>query len=335
MAIKVGVNGFGRIGRNILRAAQGETAIEWVAVNDIADAKTLAHLFKYDSVHGIYPGEVEAKENAILIDGREVRVFAEKDPARLNWKEMGVEIVVESTGLFTDREKAQVHMTAGGAKKVLISAPAKGEDLTLVMGVNDYLYDPEKHHILSNASCTTNCLAPFTKVLHDRFSVKRGLMTTIHSYTNDQRILDLAHKDLRRARAAAMSMIPTTTGAAKAVGLVLPELKGKLNGFSLRVPTPDVSVVDLVAEIERNATVQEINAALKEAAEGKLKGILAYTDEPLVSIDFLGNPHSAIIDGASTMVIEGNLIKVLAWYDNEWGFSNRMIDLIRLVAKGL
>jgi glyceraldehyde 3-phosphate dehydrogenase len=335
MTIKVGVNGFGRIGRNILRAAQGEAAIEWVAVNDIADAKTLAHLFKYDSVHGIYPGEVAAKENAILIDGREVRVFAEKDPARLNWKEMGVEIVVESTGLFTDREKAQVHMTAGGAKKVLISAPAKGEDLTLVMGVNDYLYDPEKHHILSNASCTTNCLAPFTKVLHDHFSVKRGLMTTIHSYTNDQRILDLAHKDLRRARAAAMSMIPTTTGAAKAVGLVLPELKGKLNGFSLRVPTPDVSVVDLVAEIERNATVQEINAALKEAAAGKLKGILAYTDEPLVSIDFLGNPHSAIIDGASTMVIEGNLIKVLAWYDNEWGFSNRMIDLIRLVAKGL
>jgi glyceraldehyde 3-phosphate dehydrogenase len=335
MTIKVGVNGFGRIGRNIIRAAKGDQTIEWVAVNDIADAKTLAHLFTYDSVHGVYGGEVTAKENALVIDGREVRVFAEKDPARLNWKAMGVDIVVESTGLFTAREKAQVHLTAGGAKKVLISAPAKEEDITLVMGVNDYQYDPEKHHIISNASCTTNCLAPFTKVLHDQFEVKRGLMTTIHSYTNDQRILDLAHQDLRRARAAAMSMIPTTTGAAKAVGLVLPELKGKLNGFSMRVPTPDVSVVDLVAEIGRSATVQEINAALREAAEGKLKGILAYTDEPLVSIDYLGNPHSAIVDGASTMVIEGNLIKVLAWYDNEWGFSCRMIDLIKLVARSL
>ncbi len=335
MALKVGVNGFGRIGRNIIRAARGDRSIEWMAVNDIADAKTLAHLFKYDSVHGIYPGEVAAKENSLLIDGSEVRVFAEKDPARLPWRELGVEVVVESTGLFTSREKAQVHITAGGAKKVLISAPAKDEDITIVMGVNDYLYDPKAHHIISNASCTTNCLAPFTKVLHDAFKVRRGLMTTIHSYTNDQRILDLSHQDLRRARAAALSMIPTTTGAAKAVGLVLPELKGKLNGFSMRVPTPDVSVVDLVAEIEKKATVDEINAALKEAAEGKMKGILGYSGEPLVSIDFLGNPLSSIVDGKSTMVIEDNLIKVLAWYDNEWGFSCRMIDLLKLVAKGL
>jgi glyceraldehyde 3-phosphate dehydrogenase len=335
MATKVGVNGFGRIGRNIIRAAGGDPSIEWCAVNDIADAKTLAHLFKYDSVHGAFKGDVQSKENSILINGREVKVFAEKDPARLMWKGMGVDIVIESTGLFTSREKAQVHITAGGAKKVLISAPAKDEDITIVMGVNDYRYDPREHHIISNASCTTNCLAPFAKVLHENFGVKRGLMTTIHSYTNDQRILDLAHQDLRRARAAAMSMIPTTTGAAKAVGLVLPELKGKLNGFSMRVPTPDVSVVDLVAEIEKNATVEEINAALKEAADGKMKGILAYSDEPLVSIDYLGNPHSSIVDGKSTMVMDGNLIKVLSWYDNEWGFSCRMIDLIKLVAKSL
>jgi glyceraldehyde 3-phosphate dehydrogenase len=335
MAIKVGVNGFGRIGRNIIRAAKGDPSIEWIAVNDIADAKTLAHLFKYDSVHGIYKGDVQAKDHSIVIDGKEVKVFAEKDPARLMWKEMGVDIVIESTGLFTSREKAQVHMTSGGAKKVLISAPAKDEDITIVMGVNDYRYDPQKHHIISNASCTTNCLAPFAKILHENFRIRRGLMTTIHSYTNDQRILDLSHQDLRRARAAAMSMIPTTTGAAKAVGLVLPELKGKLNGFSMRVPTPDVSVVDLVAEIEKNATVEEINTALKAAAEGKMKGILAYSDEPLVSIDYLGNPHSSIVDGRSTMVIEGNLIKVLSWYDNEWGFSCRMIDLVKLVAKSL
>jgi glyceraldehyde 3-phosphate dehydrogenase len=332
MTIRVGVNGFGRIGRNILRAAKGDSSIEWVAVNDVADAKTLAHLFKYDSVHGIYGGEVAAGEGSIRIDGREVRAFAEKDPARLPWKDLGVDIVIESTGLFTSREKAQVHLTSGGAKKVLISAPAKDEDITIVLGVNDYRYDPEKHHIISNASCTTNCLAPFTKVLHENFRVVRGLMTTIHSYTNDQRILDLSHQDLRRARAAAMSMIPTTTGAAKAVGLVLPELKGKLNGFSMRVPTPDVSVVDLVAEIEKKVTAEEINAALREAAEGKLKGILGFSDEPLVSIDYLGNPLSSIVDGRSTMVVEGNLIKVLAWYDNEWGFSCRMIDLVKLVA---
>ncbi len=335
MAIKVGINGFGRIGRNIIRAAKGDPAIEWIAVNDLADAKTLAHLFKYDSVHGIYGGDVQAKDGAILIDGKELKVFAEKDPARLRWKDLGVDIVIESTGLFTSREKAQVHLTSGGARKVLISAPAKGEDVTIVMGVNDYRYDPEKHHIISNASCTTNCLAPFAKVLHEHFRIVRGLMTTIHSYTNDQRILDLTHADLRRARAAALSMIPTTTGAAKAVGLVLPELQGKLNGFSLRVPTPDVSVVDLVAEIEKTATVEEINAALQAAAEGKLRGILGYSDEPLVSIDYLGNPLSSIVDGRSTMVIEGNLIKVLAWYDNEWGFSCRMIDLMKLVAQSL
>ena len=335
MSIKVGVNGFGRIGRNILRAAKGDGSIEWVAVNDIADAKTLAHLFKYDTVHGVYGGVVTAKDNSVVIDGREVKVFAERDPAKLMWKEMGVDIVIESTGLFTSRDKAQVHMTSGGAKKVLISAPAKDEDITIVMGVNDFRYDPQKHHIISNASCTTNCLAPFTKVLHDAFKVKRGLMTTIHSYTNDQRILDLSHKDLRRARAAAVSMVPTTTGAAKAVGLVLPELKGKLNGFSLRVPTPDVSVVDLVAEIEKKATVEEINAVLKEAAEGKMKGILGYSDEPLVSIDYRGNPLSSIVDGLSTMVMEDNLVKVLSWYDNEWGFSCRMIDLVKLVAKSL
>ncbi len=335
MAIRVGINGFGRIGRNIIRASGGDSSIEWIAVNDVADAKTLAHLFKYDSVHGIYKGDVQTKDRSIMINGKEVKVFAEKDPARLMWKELGVDIVIESTGLFTAREKAQVHMTSGGAKKVLISAPAKDEDITIVLGVNDYRYDPQQHHIISNASCTTNCLAPFAKVLHENFRIKKGLMTTIHSYTNDQRILDLSHQDLRRARAAAMSMIPTTTGAAKAVGLVLPELKGKLNGFSMRVPTPDVSVVDLVAEIEKNTTAEEINAALKEAAGGKMKGILAYSDEPLVSIDYLGNPHSSIIDGRSTLVIEGNLIKVLSWYDNEWGFSCRMIDLIKLVAKSL
>jgi len=335
MAIRVGINGFGRIGRNIIRAAEGDSSIEWVAVNDLGDAKALAHLFKYDSIHRTYKGDVRSKDHSLVIDGKAVNVFAEKDPARLMWKEMGVDIVIESTGLFTGREKAQVHMTSGGAKKVLISAPAKDEDMTIVMGVNDYRYDPERHHIISNASCTTNCLAPFAKVLHENFRIKKGLMTTIHSYTNDQRILDFLHQDLRRARAAAMSMIPTTTGAAQAVGLVLPELKGKLNGFSMRVPTPDVSVVDLVAEIEKNATVAEINAALKEAADGKMKGILAYSDEPLVSIDYLDNPHSSIIDGKSTMVIEGNLIKVLSWYDNEWGFSCRMIDLIKLVAKTL
>ncbi len=335
MAVKVGINGFGRIGRNIIRAAKGESSIEWVAVNDLTDAKTLAHLFKYDSVHGIYQGDVKVQGNSIMIDGHEVKVLSEKDPANLKWKDMGVDIVIESTGIFTAREKAQVHMTSGGAKKVLISAPAKEEDITIVLGVNDDRYNPKKHNIISNASCTTNCLAPFTKVLHENFKVKRGLMNTIHSYTNDQRILDLPHKDLRRARAAAVSMIPTTTGAAKAVGLVLPELKGKLNGFSLRVPTPDVSVVDLVAELEKTVTVEEVNNAFKKAAEGKLKGILGYSDEPLVSIDYRGCPLSSIIDAQSTMVMEGNLVKVLSWYDNEWGFSCRMVDLTKTVGKSL
>lgn len=335
MPIRVGVNGFGRIGRNIIRAGRGDSSIEWIAVNDVADAKTLAHLFKYDSVHGIYEGTVESKENSVIIDGKTVKVLSEKDPGALPWKDMGVDIVVESTGIFTAKEKAVVHISKGGAKKVLISAPAKDEDITIVLGVNDDKYDPQKHHVISNASCTTNCLAPFTKVLHEKFTVKRGLMTTIHSYTNDQRILDLPHKDLRRARAAAMSMIPTTTGAAKAVGLVLPELKGKLNGFSMRVPTPDVSVVDLVAELEKKVTAEEINKEFKSASEGKLKGILGYTDEPLVSIDFLGCPLSSIIDAQSTMVIDGNFAKIVSWYDNEWGFSCRMIDLIKMVGKSL
>lgn len=335
MPIRVGVNGFGRIGRNIIRAGRGDSSIEWIAVNDVADAKTLAHLFKYDSVHGIYKGSVESNENTIVIDGKKVKVLSEKDPGAIAWKDMGVDIVVESTGLFTAKEKAVVHISKGGAKKVLISAPAKDEDITIVLGVNDDKYDPQKHHVISNASCTTNCLAPFTKVLHEKFTVRRGLMTTIHSYTNDQRILDLPHKDLRRARAAAMSMIPTTTGAAKAVGLVLPELKGKLNGFSMRVPTPDVSVVDLVAELDKKVTAEEINKEFKSASEGKLKGILGYTDEPLVSIDFLGNPLSSIIDAQSTMVIDGNFAKIVSWYDNEWGFSCRMIDLIKMVGKKL
>lgn len=335
MAIKVGINGFGRIGRNIVRAAYGEESIEWVAVNDITDAKSLAHLLKYDSIHGIYEGTIESKDKAIVINGSSVKVLSERDHSNIKWAEMGVDIVVESTGLFTSREKAEIHITKGGAKKVLISAPAKDEDITIVLGVNDDKYDAKKHNIISNASCTTNCLAPFTKVLHENFTVKRGLMTTIHSYTNDQRILDLPHKDLRRARAAAMSMIPTTTGAAKAVGLVLPELKGKLNGFSMRVPTPDVSVVDLVAELDKKVTVEDINKVLKEAANGKLKGILGYTDEPLVSIDFLDNPLSSIVDGLSTMVIDGNFAKVVSWYDNEWGFSCRMIDLIKMVGQTL
>src|SRR3989339_248372 len=338
MATKVAINGFGRIGRLVMRAAaQNPEAwkdLEIVAVNDLAKAGTLAHLFKYDSVHRTFAGEVKNTDNSITINGREIKITSEKDPANLPWKALGVDIVIESTGRFTDKEKAVAHISAG-AKKVIISAPAKNEDITIVLGVNEGKYDPAKHHIISNASCTTNCLAPMVKVLIDSFGVKRGLMTTIHSYTNDQRILDFEHSDLRRSRAAALSMIPTSTGAAKAVGLVLPEMKGKLNGFSMRVPTPDVSVVDLVAEIEKNATVEEINAALKEAAGGKMKGILAYSDEELVSIDYLGNPHSSIVDGKSTMVIEGNLIKVLSWYDNEWGFSCRMIDLIKLVAKKL
>lgn len=332
---KVGINGFGRIGRNVFRAALNNKDVDIVAVNDLTDAKTLAHLLKYDSVHGTLNAEVKAVEGGIEVNGKLIKVLAEREPANLPWKALGIDVVVESTGRFTDADKAAAHITAG-AKKVIISAPAKGEDITIVLGVNQDKYDPSKHHIISNASCTTNCLAPFAKVLNDSFGIKRGLMTTVHSYTNDQQILDLPHKDLRRARAAAMSIIPTTTGAAKAVALVIPELKGKLNGFAMRVPTPNVSVTDLVAELEKPATADEINAALKAAAEGPLKGILAYCDEPLVSRDFNGNPNSSIVDALSTMVVEGSLVKVVSWYDNEWGYSNRVVDLVAFIAgKGL
>lgn len=335
MATKVGINGFGRIGRNVFRAALNNPAIDIVAVNDLTDAKTLAHLLKYDSVHGILNADVKAGESSVIVNGKEIKVLAEREPAKLPWKDLGVQVVVESTGRFTAKEKAAAHLEAG-AKKVIISAPAKNEDITIVMGVNEDKYDPASHHVISNASCTTNCLAPFAKVLHTKFGIKRGLMTTVHSYTNDQQILDLPHKDLRRARAAGMSIIPTTTGAAKAVALVLPELKGKLNGFAMRVPTPNVSVVDLVAELEKSVTVDEINAALKAAAEGELKGILGYCDEPLVSKDFNGDARSSIVDALSTMIIEGNLVKVVSWYDNEWGYSNRVVDLITYISnKGL
>ncbi|MBE3589086.1 MAG: type I glyceraldehyde-3-phosphate dehydrogenase [Thermoanaerobacteraceae bacterium] len=332
MAVKVGINGFGRIGRNFYRAALNHPELEVVAVNDLTDAKTLAHLLKYDSVHGPFAGEVVAVDDGFMVEGKKVRVLAEKDPARLPWAELGVEMVVESTGRFTAREDAAKHLAAG-AKKVLISAPAKNEDITIVMGVNQDKYNPAGHHVISCASCTTNCLAPFAKVLHNRFGIVRGLMTTVHSYTNDQQILDLPHKDLRRARAAALSIIPTTTGAAKAVALVLPELKGKLNGMAMRVPTPNVSVVDLVAELARPTSKEEINAVLKEAAQGELKGILDYCEVPLVSRDFNGNPHSSIIDGLSTMVIDGILAKVVSWYDNEWGYSNRVVDTALYVAR--
>ena len=335
MATKIGINGFGRIGRNVFRASLAKADIEIVAINDLTDAKTLAHLLKYDSVHGILDAEVKAGEGCIYVNGKEIKVLAERNPADLPWGELGVDIVVESTGIFTQRDKAAAHLAAG-AKKVIISAPAKEEDITIVMGVNHEKYDAANHHVISNASCTTNCLAPFAKVLNDNFGIKRGLMTTVHAYTNDQRILDLPHKDLRRARAAGQSIIPTTTGAARAVALVLPELKGKLNGFAMRVPTPNVSVVDLVAELEKPATAEEINAKLQEAAEGELKGVLGYTDEPLVSKDFCGNANSSIVDGLSTMVIEDNMVKVVSWYDNEWGYSNRVLDLASYIAsKGL
>ncbi|GBF10647.1 glyceraldehyde-3-phosphate dehydrogenase 1 [Tepidibacillus sp. HK-1] len=330
--LKVGINGFGRIGRNVFRAALNHPEIEIVAVNDLTDAKMLAHLLKYDSVHGKLDATVEVVEGGFKVNGKLVKVVAERDPAQLPWKELGVELVVESTGRFTNREDAAKHLEAG-AKKVIISAPAKNEDITIVMGVNEEKYDPANHHVISNASCTTNCLAPFAKVLHEKFGIKRGLMTTVHSYTNDQQILDLPHKDYRRARAAAESIIPTTTGAAKAVALVLPELKGKLNGFAMRVPTPNVSVVDLVAELDKNVTVEEVNGALKAAAEGELKGILQYSEEPLVSIDYNHDPHSSSIDALSTMVMEGNMVKVVSWYDNEWGYSNRVVDLAAYIAK--
>ena len=335
MATRVAINGFGRIGRNILRAAKKHKAgFDFVAVNDITDNKTLAHLLKYDSVHGKYPGSVEATAEGLLVDGDKLRVTSEKDPAALPWKELGVDIVFESTGRFTDRASAAKHLEAG-AKKVIITAPAKGEDITIVMGVNHDKYDAKAHTVISNASCTTNCLVPVVKVLRDRFGFRRGMMMTIHSYTNDQNILDLPHKDLRRARAAAMSMIPTTTGAAKATSLVIPELKGKIDGLSIRVPTPDVSVVDLTAELERNVSVEEINSAFREAAAGDLKGILGVSEEPLVSVDYIGNPHSAIVDLMSTFVVQDQLVKVMAWYDNEWGYSVRCIDLATHVAKSL
>ncbi len=337
MAVKVGINGFGRIGRNVLRAllAKKNAKFEVVAVNDITDAKTLAHLFKYDSVQGIFDGDVAVDGNDIVVNGKKIKIFAEKEPAKLPWKDIGVEIVIESTGLFTSKEKAIVHITSGGAKKIVITAPAKEEDITIVLGVNEDKYDPAKHNIISNASCTTNCLAPVTKVLNDKIGIIKGLMTTIHSYTNDQRILDLPHKDLRRARAAALSMIPTTTGAAKAIGLVIPELKGKLNGFAMRVPTPNVSVVDVTFEMKRETTKEEVNGFLKAAAEGELKGILGYTDLPLVSRDFLNDPRSSIVDGDSTYVID-NMVKVVSWYDNEWGYSCRVVDLVDyIINKGL
>jgi len=328
--IKIGINGFGRIGRLFFRASLGKENFEFVGINDLTDAKTLAHLLKYDSVHGALKEEVQAKDSSILVGGKEIRCFAEKDPAQLPWKELGAEVVIESTGRFREREKAALHLEAG-AKKVIITAPAKGEDITIVLGVNEQMYKPEQHHVISNASCTTNCLAPIAKVLLDKFGIRRGLMTTIHAYTNDQQLLDFPHKDLRRARSAGLSMIPTTTGAATAVALVIPELKGKLDGMAIRVPTPNVSVVDFVAELEREATKEEVNAALQEAAENRLKHILAFCTEPLVSIDFCGNQYSAIVDGTCTMVIEKRMAKVLAWYDNEWAYSCRIRDLVEYI----
>ena len=336
MAIRVGINGFGRIGRQVLRAAkqQGVADIEFVGVNDLTDTKTLAHLFKYDSVHRTYQGDVSTDNGSILIDGTEIKVFAEKDPANLKWKDLGVDIVLESTGKFTSADGARKHIDAG-AKKVIISAPAKGEDITIVMGVNEQKYDATKHAIISNASCTTNCLVPMVKVVKDNFGFVRGSMVTVHSYTNDQNILDLPHKDLRRARAAAMSIIPTTTGAAKATSLVLPELKGKIDGIAIRVPTPDVSFTDLAVVVDKPVTVAQINEAFRAAADGPMSGVLQYTEEELVSSDFIGNPHSCILDAKSTNVVDGLLVKVSGWYDNEWGYASRCVDLLRFVAARL
>ena len=336
MAIRVGINGFGRIGRQVLRAAklQGVADIEIVAINDLTDTKTLAHLFKYDSVHRTYEGDVDAGNGAIMVDGEEIKVFAEKDPANLKWKDLNVDLVLESTGRFTEADKAKAHLNAG-ARKVIISAPAKGEDITIVMGVNESKYDAAHHTIISNASCTTNCLVPMVKVVRDNFGFVRGSMVTVHSYTNDQNILDLPHKDLRRARAGAVSMIPTTTGAAKATSLVIPELKGKIDGISIRVPTPDVSLVDLAVVVEKPVTVAELNAAFKKASENELQGILAYTEEELVSSDYIGNPYSCIIDAKSTNVVDGTLLKISGWYDNEWGYASRCVDLLRFVGARL
>lgn len=336
MATKIAINGFGRIGRNVLKAAveRGVEDFEIVAINDGVDAKSLAHLLKYDSCFGKFNGTVEAKEDALIINGKEVKKLREFDPAKLPWAELGVDIVIESTGFFRDREGAAKHITAG-AKKVIISAPAKDEDITIVMGVNEGDYDAANHHIISNASCTTNCVAPFAKVILEKFGIERGLMTTVHSYTNDQNILDAGHSDMRRARAAAESIIPTTTGATKAVGKVIPELLGKLDGMAMRVPTPTVSLVDMVFELTKSATVEEINGALKAAAEGELAGVLGYSDEPLVSIDYRKDPNSSIVDSLSTMIVGDNLVKIVSWYDNEWGYSNRVVDLTALVAKSL
>ncbi len=334
MGIRVGINGFGRIGRNMLRASLGRDSLEFVAVNDLTDAATLAHLLKYDSIHGGFPLDVQTNGDGLSVGDKNIKVLSERDPAALPWKELGVDIVIESTGFFASKEKASAHIEAG-ARKVIISAPAGGVDLTVCYGVNHESYDPASHHVISNASCTTNCLAPVAKVLHENFGIKRGLMTTIHSYTNDQRILDLPHSDLRRARSAGLSMIPTTTGAARAVGLVLPELDGRLDGMAIRVPTPNVSVVDLVFETEKATSVEAINAAIKEAAEGPLAGVLAYIDEPLVSIDFNGNTHSSIFDSQVTKVMDGGFAKILSWYDNEMGFSTRLCDVAELVGSSL
>jgi glyceraldehyde 3-phosphate dehydrogenase len=337
MPTKLAINGFGRIGRLVLRTLleRHKTDLSVVAVNDMADVKTNAHLFRYDSTYGVYPGTVETGDGIMKVDGRAIAVLNQKDPTRLPWKDLGVDIVIEATGVFTDGAQVRAHLEAG-AKKAIITAPATHEDITVVLGVNDGDYNPRKHHIVSNASCTTNCLAPVAKVLHDTFGIERGLMTTVHAYTNDQRILDLMHKDLRRARGAAVNIVPTSTGAAKAIGLVMPELKGKLHGLSLRVPTPTVSVVDLVIDLKKSASVEDINDALKKSAEGKMTGFLAYCDEPLVSSDFRGNPASSIVDGLSTVVLEGKMAKVLSWYDNEWGYSCRVGDLAKLmVDKGL
>jgi glyceraldehyde 3-phosphate dehydrogenase (phosphorylating) len=332
MAIKVGINGFGRIGRNVFRAALNRGDIDFVAVNDITDTKTLAHLLKYDSVLGNLDADIKSSDKTITVNGDEFQVFTERDPGKIDWASVGAEIVIESTGLFTNRDDAAKHLH-DTVKKVIITAPAKNEDLTIVLGVNEKAYDPRKHHVISNASCTTNCLGPIAKVLHETFTIRKGLMNTIHSYTNDQRLLDLPHSDLRRARAAALSIIPTTTGAAKAIGLVLPELKGKLDGISLRVPTPNVSIVDFVAEVEKNTSKEEVNAAMKKAADGPLRGLLQYSEEPLVSVDFRGNSHSSILDAPYTSVIEGNLVKLLSWYDNEWGYSCRVVDLVKYIAE--
>ena len=332
MATKVGINGFGRIGRNVVRAGLNNPNMEFVAANDLTDTKTLAHLLKYDSILGPLHGDVKLDADAIVVNGKRIKIFAIKDPAEIDWSSVGAQVVVESTGRFTDAKDAAKHLR-GSVKKVIISAPAKNEDITIVLGVNDSAYDPAKHNIISNASCTTNCLAPVVKVLYEKFGIEKGSMTTIHSYTNDQNVLDFPHKDLRRARAAALNMIPTTTGAAKAIGLVMPELKGKLDGYAMRVPTPNVSVVDLVAVTTKNTTTEEVNAALKAAAEGELKGILAYTEDPVVSTDMLHNPNSSIVDSDLTKVLGGNLVKVVAWYDNEWGYSMRVVDLVEFLAK--